>query len=86
MPTTYTITDAKNFTDLTLKTGNDTYNINGGVLTIDSDTRFGKNALSTTGSSCPFGNITPSPSLGGNFLVDTITIRRYWTTSSCYVC
>jgi hypothetical protein len=75
MPTTYTITDAKNFTDLTLKTGNDTYNINGGVLTIDSDTRFGKNALSTTGSSCPFGNITPSPSLGGNFLVDTRNCR-----------
>jgi hypothetical protein len=75
MATTYTITDVKNFTDLTLKTGNDTYNINGGTLIMDSDTRFGKNALSATGNSCPFGNVTPSPSLGGNFLVDTRNCR-----------
>jgi hypothetical protein len=73
--TTYTITDAKNFTDLTLKTGNDTYNINGGTLLLDSDTRYGKNSLSTGGNTCPFGSITVSASLAGNFRVDTTQCR-----------
>jgi hypothetical protein len=75
MPTTYNIIDAKNVTDLTGKTGSDTYNVNGGFLTVDTDTRYAKNALSTGGSFCPFGNITVSSSLGGTFLVDTRKCR-----------
>jgi hypothetical protein len=58
-----------------LKTGNDAYNINGGSLLIDSDTRYSKNSLDTFGVACPFGNIIVSPSLGGSFKVDTTYVR-----------
>ena len=61
--TTYTITTAKNMTELTGKAGSDTYNVNGGTLTIDSDTRYGPNTAEATG---PFGNITASATLGGD--------------------
>jgi hypothetical protein len=61
--TTYTITTAKNMTELTGKAGSDTYNVNGGTLTIDSDTRYGPNTAEATG---PFGNISASATLGGD--------------------
>ena len=40
---TFTITAAKNIDALAGKTGGDTYNINGGTLTIDQDSRVGLN-------------------------------------------
>lgn len=73
--TTYNITDVKNISDLVTKTGSDTYNVNGGTLIIDSDTRYSKNSTDVGGTACPMGSITVSASLGGNFRVDTTYCR-----------
>jgi hypothetical protein len=64
----YTITTTKYITELTLKTGSDTYNVDAGTLIIDSDTRYGPNTTPTTG---PLGNLTVSSTLGGLFQVTT---------------
>ena len=40
---TYTITTPVNIDTLTAKTGGDIYNINGGILTVDQDSRVGLN-------------------------------------------
>lgn len=40
---TFTITTPVNIDTLTSKTGGDIYNINGGALTIDQDSRYGLN-------------------------------------------
>lgn len=64
---TFTITTSTNITTLTGKAGADTFNINGGDLTIDSDTRYGPNTTTVFG---PYGNINLSANLGG-----TLTIR-----------
>jgi hypothetical protein len=65
---TFTITTPTLITELTGKTGADTYNINGGSLTIDCDSRYAPNATSTTG---PIGNLTVDSALGGHFQVTT---------------
>lgn len=68
----FTITTAQNITQLTGKTGNDTYSVNGGTLTVNSDTRFGPNTSATTG---PFGNITVSTTLGGAVVFSGASVR-----------
>lgn len=65
---TFTITTPTFVTALTGKTGGDTYNINGGSLTIDCDTRYAPNATAATG---PMNNLTVDSALGGNFTVTT---------------
>lgn len=67
---TFTIISPTVITSLAGKTGNDTYNINGGTLTIDCDSRYAPSASATTG---PIGNLTVSASLGGRFQVTTAT-------------
>ncbi len=69
---TFTITTAKNIDALTTKAGGDTYNINGGTLTIDQDTRFGQNTTTTTGG---LGPVTISPTLGGTLDIDARDVR-----------
>lgn len=63
---TFTITTAVNIDTLVGRTGGDTFNINGGTLTIDEDSRYGLNA----NTSAIVGTITPSASLGGSIFVD----------------
>ena len=74
--TIFTLTTPTNFTQLVGKTGSDTYNINGGALTFNSDTRYGPNATPATG---PFGNITGSTPLGGaiNILGNSVRLIPY---------
>jgi hypothetical protein len=67
---TFTITAAQNIDELTTKAGTDTYNIDGGTLTIDQNTLFGQNV--GTGS---MGNITISSSLGGTVEIDGRYVR-----------
>jgi len=62
----FTITTPVNIDTLTAKTGGDTYNINGGVLTIDQDSRVGLNQ----NTSASLGNLTLSASLGGTVNID----------------
>lgn len=69
---TYTVTTPQNITALTAKAGGDTYNVNGGVLTIDCDSRYALNATTTTG---PLGQITISATLGGSVIVDGTKVR-----------
>lgn len=69
--TTYTITTDVNIDELTAKAGADTYNINGGSITIDQDSRYGLNQTTST----VLGNITISSSLGGNVIVDARHVR-----------
>lgn len=70
--TTFTITTEVNYTSLTPKQGNDSFNINGGKLVINSDTRYGPNVTAATGV---LGGITSSASLGGDLLVDGTSVR-----------
>jgi hypothetical protein len=69
--TTYAITTTQNITDLTAKTGGDTYNINGGTLIIDTDTRWAKNASTTS----VIGAVNVSATLGGSFVIDAQGVR-----------
>lgn len=64
---TFTITTDSDMDSLTTKTGGDTYNVNGATLTINSDSRWAKNASATIG---PHGPITISSTLGGNVTID----------------
>jgi hypothetical protein len=64
----YSITNTKYISELTLKTGTDSYNIDGGTLIIDCDSRHAPNATPTTG---PLGNLTVSSTVGGVFSVTT---------------
>jgi hypothetical protein len=63
---TFTITTAQNIDALAGKTGGDTYNVNGGTLTIDQDSRVGLNQ--TTSST--LGPVTLSAALGGTVNID----------------
>lgn len=63
---TFTITTAQNIDELTSKAGGDTYNINGGTLTIDQDSRVGTNQT----TSATLGPVTISASLGGTVNID----------------
>lgn len=66
--TTYTITTPQLLRNLTGKTGADTYNVNGGSLEIDCDSRYAPNATPATG---PIGNLTVDSALGGHWQVTT---------------
>lgn len=69
---TYTINTANtNIDTLATKTGADTYNINGGQLIIDQDSRYGVEA----NTSATLGVVTVSSTLGGDFVVDGRYIR-----------
>lgn len=70
--TTYTVTTAQNITAQAAKAGGDTYNINGGTLTIDCDSRYGLNQGATTGY---LGPITVSSTLGGTLKIDGTKVR-----------
>lgn len=67
---TYTITASQNIDALTTKAGGDIYNINGGTLTIDQDSRVGTNQS----TSSTLGSITLSASLGGTLNIDGTAI------------
>ena len=68
---TFTVTTAVNIDTLTSKAGGDTYNINGGYLTIDQDTRVGLNQ--TTSST--LGPMTLSATLGGTVEINSTKVR-----------
>lgn len=68
---TFTITTPVNIDSLTSKTGADTYNVIGGFLTIDQDSRYG---LNNTTSSI-MGAVTPSATLGGTVTIDGRYVR-----------
>ena len=68
---TFTITTAVNIDTLASKTGGDTYNINGGTLTIDQDSRYGTNQ----NTSATLGPVTLSATLGGTLEVDARFVR-----------
>jgi hypothetical protein len=69
---TFTITSTQNINELTGKIGGDTYNINGGTLIIDADSRYNTNATGTTGA---LGTITLSATAGGTLLIDGTKVR-----------
>lgn len=68
---TFTITTPINIDELSTKAGGDTYNINGGTLTIDQDSRYGQNQFTTSS----LGPITISATLGGALEVDARYVR-----------
>jgi hypothetical protein len=71
--TAFTVSSSANIDTLytpTAKAGNDTYAVNVGTLTIDSDTRYSRNATTATG---PFGIITLAST--GNLTVDGTQVR-----------
>lgn len=67
----YNITTAVNIDTLSAKAGSDTYNINGGYLTVDQHTRYGVNQ----NTSAAMGNITMSASLGGTIEFNSTLVR-----------
>lgn len=69
--TTYTITTAVNIDTLAAKAGSDTYNINGGYLTVDQHTRYGTNQNTSAG----MGNIALSATLGGTIEFNSTLVR-----------
>lgn len=69
---TFTVTTAVNMDSLAGKTGDDTFNVNGGTLTIDRHTRFGANPANS------FGSIAASPTLGGTVKFRSDTVRLLW--------
>jgi hypothetical protein len=69
--TTYAITTAVNIDTLAAKGGSDTYNINGGYLTVDQDSRYGTNNNTSAG----MGNITLSATLGGTIEFNSTLVR-----------
>lgn len=73
---TFTITNRPTYFDnITIKnfSGGDTYNINGGQLIIDCDTRWRIASYSPSGA---LGSMTISTTLGGDILVDGTRIRQ----------
>lgn len=68
---TYTVTTAQNIDALASKTGGDIYNVNGGTLTIDQDSRYGTNQ----NTSATLGAITISATLGGIVNIDGRYVR-----------
>ena len=73
---TFTITVPTNMDALTSKGGSDTYNVNGGELTIDNDTRYGQNQS----TSARFGTIAASATLGGTVKFRSNKIRVLYFT------
>lgn len=76
---TFTVTTTTNVDTLSGRTGDDTFNINGGYLTVDEDTRYGVNS----NTSATMGTIAPSASLGGNIIFkgDKVRLIPYDTGS-----
>ena len=74
---TFTVTTTQYISQLTAKAGGDTYNINGGTLIMDQDTRFGLNTTTTTGSP---GSITISATLGGEWRIDGRYVSQFART------
>lgn len=68
---TFTVTTTKNIDELASKAGGDTYNINGGYLTIDQDSRYGVNQ----GTSTSLGPVTLSATLGGTVEINSTKVR-----------
>lgn len=68
---TFTITTPVNIDSLVGKTGGDIYNINGGYLTIDQDSRNGLNQS----TSSTLGTITLSATLGGSCEINSTKVR-----------
>ena len=68
---TFTVTTSQNIDELTSKAGGDTYNINGGTLTIDQDSRGGLNGT----TSASIGVMTLSATLGGTVEIDARYVR-----------
>lgn len=68
---TFNITTPVNIDNLTGKTGGDTYNINGGILNIDQDSRYGNTAT----TSATWAAVTISATLGGTVNVDARAVR-----------
>lgn len=68
---TFAITTAVNIDTLSGKTGGDTYNINGGYLTIDQDSRIGLNQT----TSASIGAMTLSATLGGICEINSTLVR-----------
>ena len=69
---TFTITlPDTNIDTLVGKAGGDTYNINGGTLVIDQDSRFGQNTSATS----TYGTIAVSTTLGGVVDIDARAVR-----------
>lgn len=68
---TFTVTTAQNIDALAGKTGGDIYNINGGTLTIDQDSRYGLNQTTSTSLAA----ITLSSTLGGILNIDGRFVR-----------
>lgn len=69
---TYTITEQnKYYTTLGLRVAGDIFNINGGGLIVDCDTRYGYNGA----TAAYFGNITISATLGGTITFDSRKVR-----------
>lgn len=68
---TFTITTAVNIDTLASKAGSDTYNINGGYLTVDQHSRYGTNQ----NTSAAMGNITLSATLGGTIEFNSTLVR-----------
>lgn len=68
---TFTITTAVNIDTLAAKAGNDVYNINGGYLTVDQDSRYGTNQ----NTSASIGNVTLSATLGGTIEFNGTLVR-----------
>ena len=70
--TTYTITGASTLRNLgTARTGGDIYNVNGGSLVIDQDTRYGQGG----GAAFSLAAMTLSATLGGLIEVDARNVR-----------
>lgn len=68
---TFTISTPTNIDAISGKAGADTYNVNGGVLTIDQDSRYGLNNTTST----IVGTVTPSATLGGSVNIDGRYVR-----------
>lgn len=68
---TFAVTTAVNIDSLAAKAGSDAYNINGGYLTVDQDSRFGTNQ----NTSAAMGNITLSATLGGTIEFNAEDVR-----------
>lgn len=67
----FTLSADTNIDALTSKTGGDTYDTNGWILTIDQDSRYGTNQTTSTS----LGSITINATKGGNVEIDSRYIR-----------
>jgi len=81
---TFTITDTKNLNELTGKTGGDIYNVNGGKLIINTDTRWGLNAPAAMVGT--FDDIIISATLGGEIEIDATAVRWLAITGGSSTC